>query len=89
MIMNAFVERKQNIGVLKAEYNILRNMVISLSKGDQSKACNQRPPSNSNWEEPNEDEIVHLLVDDMDIVKHDSTSLNANQEEVVNHHVFC
>jgi hypothetical protein len=50
---------------------MIMNMVINLSKGDHSGATNQVQSINSNCEGLREEETMHWLVHDMEIVKLD------------------
>lgn len=87
--MGTLVQQSQQIVVLEAEYNLLRNMVLNLSKGDQSGVSNQRLSVNSTQGELMEEETVHQLAEDMEIVKQDSAPLNAGLEEAASRHAFC
>lgn len=46
-IMGTLVQQMCQIAVVEAECTLLRNMVLNLSKGDQSGASNQRQSVNS------------------------------------------
>jgi hypothetical protein len=67
---------------------MLRNMVINLSKGDKSRDSNQVRLVNSNCEGMKEEETVHQLPEDMEIVKQDSDPVNVTMEEATSRHTF-
>lgn len=86
--MGTLDHQKQQIVVLEAECNLLRNMVLNLSKGAQSGASNQRMSVNSAPRELKEEDNVHQLAEDIEIVKQDYVPSNVGLEEAVSHHVF-
>jgi hypothetical protein len=67
---------------------MIRNMVINLSKGDRFGASSQVQSENSNCKRLKEEETVHQLEEDMEIVKQDSVHVNAMMEEVANYHAL-
>jgi hypothetical protein len=89
IIMNTLVQQKQQIDTLEAECNMLRNMVLNLSKGSQFVASNHRMSTNSIQVEFKEEDIVHQMIKDMDLGNQDSLPSNIGLEEANNHHVFC
>jgi hypothetical protein len=66
----------------------LRNMVINLRKGDQSRDLNQVQSINSNYEGLKEEETVHQLTENMEIVKLNSDPMNTIMEDVTTYHAF-
>jgi hypothetical protein len=64
-------------------------MVFNLHKDAQSGASNQKMSMNSGQWELKEDDIVHQLIEDTEIVNHDSIQTNIGMEEVTNCHIFC
>jgi hypothetical protein len=75
--------------VLEVECNMLRNMVINLSKGDQSRDLNKVKLVNSNCEGMKEEETMHQLHEDMEIIKQELDPVNATMEEETKSRSFC
>jgi hypothetical protein len=67
---------------------MLRNMVSNLSKGSHSIASNHRMSVNSIQEGLKEEDIVHQMMEDMDLGNQDSHLSNIGQDEANNHHIF-
>jgi hypothetical protein len=57
--MNTLVQEKQQIDTLEVECNMLRNMVLNLSKGSQSAASNHGMSTNSTQVEFKEEDTIH------------------------------
>lgn len=72
IIMNSVVQQKQKVDELEAEWRLLRNMVINLSKDMQSAASNQRISINSGQAELKEEDTVYQMLEDMDLKKQNS-----------------
>ena len=63
-------------------------MVFNLHKDAQSGASNQKMSMNSGQGELKEEDIVHQLIEDTKIMKHDSIPTNIGMEEATNCHIF-
>ena len=87
-IMGTLIQPKRQISMLEAKCTMLHNMVINLSKGEQSGESNQVQSINSNCGPLGEDEIVLQLPDNVEIVKVDSNSTKATQDEATSQHAF-
>jgi hypothetical protein len=66
-IMSTLVQLKHQISTLEVECNMIRNLVVNLCKDAQSGASNQRLSINSGHGELKEEDIVHQLIEDMEI----------------------
>jgi hypothetical protein len=86
--MNTLVRQKQKIDVLEVECNMLRNMVINLTKDSHSVASNHKMSTNSIQVDLKEEHTVHHMMEDMDLGNHNSLPTNLGQEEANSHHVF-
>jgi hypothetical protein len=87
-IMGVLVQQKQKISTLKAECNMLWNMVINISKDMHSTASDKKTSVNSAHADLKEEETVCQLKDEMDTRLQNSPPSNAGQEEAFSHHVF-
>ena len=73
---------------MEDECSMLENMVVSLSKRTQSGSSNQKMSINSSKGYFKEEDIVHLLIEDMMLGKQDFVPSNVGMEDDINHHVF-
>ena len=73
---------------MEDECSMLENMVVSLSKRTQSGASNQKMSINSSKGYFKEEDIVHLLIEDMMLGKQDFVPSNVGMEDDISHHVF-
>jgi len=87
--MGTLVQLKRKISILEAECNMLRNMVLNLTKGKHSRASNQVQSVNSNCEGWKEEETVHQLPEANEIIKLDSDPENVAMEDATSCHAFC
>jgi hypothetical protein len=72
MIMNTLVQHNNQINVLEVECSILTNMVSNLDKGSHFAASNHTVLVNSVQEDFEEEDIVHQIMEDMDLGNHNS-----------------
>lgn len=86
--MNTLVQQKQKIDELEVECNMLRNMIINLSKDSHSAASNHRMPTNSLQADPKEEDTVHQMLKDMGNENQNSLSTNHGKEEANSSHAF-
>jgi hypothetical protein len=59
------VQQKQKIDVLEAECNMLRNMVINLSKDSHFAASNHRMSTNFVQADLKEEDTIHQMMEDI------------------------
>jgi len=88
IIMNTLVQQKKNIDVLEVECNMLRNMVINLSKDSNFITSNHMMSTNYIQANLKEEDTIHERMEDMDLGNHNALPSNLKQEEANSHQVF-
>jgi hypothetical protein len=78
IIMNTLAQQKQQIDSSEAMCNMLRNLVLKLIKISQSTTSNHKISTN----------IIHQMLEDMDIGNQESHSTYLGLEEENSHHIF-
>jgi len=74
--MKTLVQHNKKINVLEVECSILINMVSNLGKGSHFVASNHIVLVNSTQEYFEEEDIVHQIMEDMDLGNHNSHASN-------------
>jgi hypothetical protein len=64
-------------------------MVVKLFKGEQFRASNQVQLVNSNYERPRDEDIIHQLPENLELVKKALDSTKEVADEATNKHAFC
>jgi hypothetical protein len=86
--MGTWVQQKCQINVVLEKCNMLRNMVVNMSKGEKSGASNQVQSVNSNFKLSETKERRHQRLENLQLVKQALDTAKEAADEATSRHAF-